>query len=377
MPASRAINWLVGIGLLVISSAGTLFVAEFGVRLFVDPVDYLLPVVVQDPMLGHRMAGGTGGHDEWGFRNYELPGSAEIVAIGDSMTYGISARASESWPAILAQLTGKTTYNIGLGGYGPLQYFYLLRERALTLKPKAAVVGFYFGNDLVDVVKLAYGNDNWARYRIAGLNGTGEQGGVVIDQPEIGGGRLLGGPRIYLARHSVLYRLATSLPVLDRFRTVNTASTDPGLFVFSMGDRTTILFPGQGRLRMDIDNPQIEAALTITERALLEMKDVSTKANVGLYFLLLPTKELVYADLLAEHHQLAASPDLEPALRNEREIRKRLIAFLEASHLTYIDPLPAMTSAVRDHEIYPFNDGHPNGAGYRLIAEQVAGALRD
>jgi hypothetical protein len=70
--------------------------------------------------------------------------------------------------------------------------------------------------------------------------------------------------RNYLARRSVLCRLATSLRVLDRFRAVNTASTDPALFMF-----------------------------------------------------------------------------------------------LEASHLTYIDPLPVLTIAVRHHEIYPFNDGHP------------------
>ncbi len=44
--------------LLVIVSVGTsLAIAEAGARLVLHPVDYLLPSVVDDPYLNHRVAG--------------------------------------------------------------------------------------------------------------------------------------------------------------------------------------------------------------------------------------------------------------------------------------------------------------------------------
>ena len=209
MPASRAINWLVGIGLLVISSAGSLLVAEFGVRLFVDPVDYLLPVVVRRSDASATVWLAAPAATTMGIPQLRVSRqSAEIVA--DRRFHDLRhlrAREANPGPRILAQLTGKTTYNIGLGGYGPLHYLYLLRERALTLKPKAA------GRRIL--LRQRFGGCGEARLRqrrighsiaSADLNGAGEQGRVVI-----------GGP--------------TSLPVLDRFRTVNTASTDPGVSV--------------------------------------------------------------------------------------------------------------------------------------------------
>ena len=42
-----------------------------------------------------EVRGHSGGHDAWGFRNIRTPESAEIVCIGDSMTYGQAAPARE------------------------------------------------------------------------------------------------------------------------------------------------------------------------------------------------------------------------------------------------------------------------------------------
>ena len=85
------------------------------------------------------------------FRNARRPETADIVCIGDSMTYGVIVPASESWPVILAKLSGESVYNMGLGGYGPIQYLYLLQNLAVKLRPRTVIVGFYFGNDFFDV----------------------------------------------------------------------------------------------------------------------------------------------------------------------------------------------------------------------------------
>ena len=151
--------------LLLLTICVSLFAAEFIARQFYPPIDYLLANLEDDQILGHRILPNSGGHDDWGFRNYERPSSADIVAIGDSQTYGISATSSQSWPAHLSRISELNTYNMALGGYGALHYPHLLESKALELKPRIIIVGLYFGNDLVDAYNLAYASDHWGSYR--------------------------------------------------------------------------------------------------------------------------------------------------------------------------------------------------------------------
>ncbi len=51
----------------------------------------------------------------------------------------------QSWPYVLGKLTGRSVYNMGMGGYGPNQYFYLSNTKALALKPRVIIWGLYMG----------------------------------------------------------------------------------------------------------------------------------------------------------------------------------------------------------------------------------------
>ena len=82
--------------LLIVSLTVTALALEVLSRFLVDPVDYLFPQMATDDFLLHRIEGYSGGHDAWGFRNYKKPEAADIVCLGDSMTYGISAQARDS-----------------------------------------------------------------------------------------------------------------------------------------------------------------------------------------------------------------------------------------------------------------------------------------
>ena len=149
--------------LILISLVVSLLTAEGISRIVFDPIDFLKPSRVPDDVLRYRIEPGTGAHDRLGYRNKSVPDTAEIVAIGDSHTYGISARASESWPGALGRMTGKTVYNISLGGYGPAEYLYLMETEALALRPKIIIAGFYLGNDIKDSFTAVYNVDRWKR----------------------------------------------------------------------------------------------------------------------------------------------------------------------------------------------------------------------
>jgi hypothetical protein len=43
------------------------------------------------------------------------------VGSGDSHTFGNTATMNDSWPSVVARVTGREVYNLGLGGYGPNQ----------------------------------------------------------------------------------------------------------------------------------------------------------------------------------------------------------------------------------------------------------------
>ncbi len=135
------------IALLLASSAFVLLLCELIARLILNPVDYLSPVLVRDEILGIRLPGKSGAHDNWGFRNAKVPETAEIVALGDSHSYGNTAKMKEAWPKVLARLTGKNMYSLAMSGFGPNEYYYLLRKKAFGLKRATIICGFYMGDD--------------------------------------------------------------------------------------------------------------------------------------------------------------------------------------------------------------------------------------
>ncbi|MEO7335113.1 MAG: hypothetical protein ABIV63_00910, partial [Caldimonas sp.] len=334
-----------------------------------------------DPILGHRIGPDTAGHDSLGFRNPRVPVQADVVVLGDSQTYGFGAAREGSWPQQLAGLLGGPVYSMALGGYGPMEYLYLMRNPAKKLQSKQFVVGFYFGNDLMDACYAVEGRTHWAGWRsspaVACASASSFAGGATPT-------KRLGAWRDWLAGHSVLYGVLKAT-VLRRLATwekdqaaaqvtqdVQMLWKDP-----AQPATRTIFMPQQRLAVVDPESPGVQEGLRITKRAFEEMRDEAATQRARLLVVMIPTKERVYCAYLAR-----SGAELPPAYARLCEAEERVAAeltrHLTASAITYTDALPALREQTMVHaQIYPTDaEGHPLPVGYSVIASVVFAAMR-
>src|SRR5262249_52967534 len=90
--------------------------------------------------------------DSNGFGNaWPWPERAEIVTLGDSLTFGWGVSDSETWPAILSRaLPENRVLNLGISGAGPQQYLRIYETFGIKLHPKVVLVGMFVRNDFRD-----------------------------------------------------------------------------------------------------------------------------------------------------------------------------------------------------------------------------------
>jgi lysophospholipase L1-like esterase len=110
---------------------------------------------VRDARLGMRLNPLFPGYDARGWRNGSALRHADIVALGDSQTYGENVSTPDAWPQRLGEMLHRSAYQMATPGYGPGQYL-LLFDEAAALRPNVIIAAFYLGNDLTDAYQLAY-----------------------------------------------------------------------------------------------------------------------------------------------------------------------------------------------------------------------------
>jgi hypothetical protein len=351
--------------------------AEGASRIILDRVDYLAVAPVYDSILGVRLTPHAAGHDEWGFRNRLVPETADVVTIGDSQTYGISAPARLSWPAQLGKLTGRRVYNLALGGYGPVQYEELLRTRALRLHPAVVVVGLYYGNDLWDAYRTVYGLRYWMALRRSVLPAISDSVPVAPRR------NVFGAPlRDWLARNSVVYRLISFTLIGSYARGGEFAVRNPGegivRFQLPWSGTHTGFTPLARLEALNLEDSTVNEGLRLSLDRLERIAAECRGAGVHLLVALIPTKERVFSPWLAGRGDLREQDAFRALLRNETEANRRVRERLDSLGVRYVDLEAPLRDAANRTAIYPTNeDGHPNGDGYAVIAHAVAHAIRD
>ncbi len=361
--------------LLVVSLAVGTLLCEAGARLILSPADYLSPTMMRDEILGISIEPNSSGYDEWGFRNHKVPPTADVVAVGDSHTYGNTAAMSDSWPSVTAQRTGLQVYNLGMGGYGPNQYFHLLTTKGLKLHPKWVLCGLYMGDDFENAFSVTYGLDHWSSLR------NGERDNVNVDiwgtsEPPVWGA----GVRNWLSEHSIVYRLVLHGPLIAiakeaiRFRETS-AGRDPyttALIVEDQNIREAFRPLGMAE-RQDLASGPVREGMRITLHLLTEMDKACREAGCRFLVVIIPTKETVFSEYIEKMPELHLHAELNRVITNERAAKRTLVDFLADEHIAYLDTLPALQNAVKN-QLYAqtTRDMHPGKNGYRVIGEAVA-----
>ena len=360
------------IAVILVNLVLTGLVGELVVRAFYEPLDYLEPERADDEVLSFRLLPGSGAHDAWGFRNLEVPESAAVVALGDSWTYGIAAKTSESWPSWLARNTHQRVYNLGVYGYGPTDYLHLVNTRALSLEPNAIVLGLSYATDFLDAYVRVYRADAWAHLRSAnGLPGTlNEENSLVRDWNAFRG---------KLRRQSLLFQVIERGPIgrsINELAGRYKVEIGPRCLLQTVGPFETILIPDFGFRGMNLEDPRVREGIEISLAVLEEIAETTARRDVRLLIALFPTKERVFAGRLTETTKPECLETLHRLIEFEAKVDSRIKSFLEDHDIEYVELMPALERVSQEREIFPRSpDLHPNGAGYRVISDVIAEAL--
>jgi hypothetical protein len=368
--------------LVVLVSLGVgVLLCEFGARLVLNPADYLSVTMRPDPVVSRAVPPNAPGFDGWGFRNPAVPAQVEVVTVGDSHTFGNTASMQDAWPSVLQRQAGIGVYNLGLGGYGPNQYYHLMRTRGLSLHPRRVLCGLYMGDDFENAFSITYGLEHWAYLR-SGERFQNVDADIWGDVEAPGAFKRL---RNWLSANSMIYRIVVHGPVLGALKKnlqlkMATGRTDPEVTTLEIPEKNIAeaFRPVYIASRLDQRRPEIREGMRITFHLLKEMDRLCRDNGCSFAVVIIPTKETVFAEYLQQKPDLHLKPAVDAVIANERAARRELGEFLDREGITYVDALPALRAAAGQQLYYRGPaDMHPAANGYRVIAGVAEQLLRD
>jgi lysophospholipase L1-like esterase len=282
--------------------------------------------------------------DANGFRNPPgLGDKADIVVLGDSMAFGYGVDDGKGWIGrVRAARPDLRIANLGLIGAAPEQYRRVWERFGAPLRPRLVLCVLFPGNDINDEAVFA----RWLRDG-HGMSFTDWR--MQVAEPGGGGGVL--GPWLeqsYVWQFIREARRRLTTPFSGR--TVD----------FANGQRVRLAPAAYAANvpRSDPGNPDFQRVMRTIEATGEEVAATGARFIV----LLMPTKELVYLS-----HFNEPAPDPLPTFRTE--LAKQDVAFLDLT--------PGLQAKAMDEPLFFEVDGHPDAAGYQVIADEVLEKLND
>jgi len=300
--------------------------------------------------------------DGAGFRNPEDVGHAELVALGDSHTYGFNVRREDNWPSQLAAAAGLSVYNYGMGGYGVLQHFWLL-DHALERKPRNVIVGLYLPNDLADTCRMA-ATEFW-RLELArrGLHGIECDLAAREEEEE--------------AEASFWQRTALGSLLEDRVGRRLARMRRPGRFVWLDDAGRATPLPKRHLSRhaesTDRGRPGVAAAYDLVGELLVRMAEMSRLHGARFGVLFIPSKESVLFEAMDSADPFRGK--LLAIVEQERALTSDLDRFLRSRGVSTALALGALQQNDAEPRYPESASGHPIRSGYLRYAEAARGLV--
>jgi lysophospholipase L1-like esterase len=298
--------------------------------------------------------------DRMGFRNpIKWPNPVDIVAVGDSLTFGLGVEDEEAWPAIVARISGAAVVNLGLVGASPEQYLRVFETYGAQVRPKLVIAGLYAQNDFWDAGMF----EQWLHVRVPDnymvWRNFGRPARVTFDlrDPMASAEGVLRAYVYPLLRSSRLYNLSRAVLAGQQQQG---AGAPPIAYTANDGRRIE-LDPGNFAMMTEGATPD-RPEFTLVLNPLIKLHRMAAAQNAHLLVVLQPSKEEVYMPLLGK-------PVRDPS--------GALLAALDREGIEYLDLGPVFRERASAGEALFFElDTHPNREGYALIGESVGAYLR-
>lgn len=365
-------NRLSNIVVLLVTIVICLMIAEIALRSLTPfPVGYSSNMAA-DADLGYRLSCDFAEADAAGFRN-GAGARIEVLAIGDSHTYGNNVGPDAAWPAVFAKSSGLQTYNAGVGSYGILAYHALLNSLCLP-ETRAAIIALYPANDFVaggsNCLIINDPSTFWQQEtkKIGLVWPKLEEECSDVEDISIGD---------WLEAHSAIIgavRTAT--------RGKRGLPADEPRYDFADGVQPLLVKRIAKHNRCtDLDNPTTVAMLSNLERMAATW---SRQDGVTVGVMILPSRERVVYGYFEKYGRLGElAPEFVAQMQNQIQLEKRSAQILAAAGVPYREALAEVLVAFEaelraGRNFYPaWDDGHPMEAGYASYAAVALALLGD
>ncbi len=269
----------------------------------------------------------------------------EVVVVGDSFTELGHLPEESLWTARAAELLGLRVVGLGVSHTGPLSHVAYLRRFGGSPSVRHAVLAFYEGNDLVDLM---------AEARAMAAAEARRSQGLPPEPP--GWWRAQHTPQSSFGRAVLDLVLRRPEPLRVRHALFDPGGAKQPVSLFALPPR---LVPGPV-------TEQLELALDAWAEGAREL-------GARPWLLFLPSKRRVL------HGLVRFEPDAPAPIRawRPRGLIDQLRRRAEARGISFVDATPGLAEAARSGRL-PYNpiwDSHPNRLGSARIAATLATAL--